>query len=970
MNVKLWKYGNCKGLKPLGICMLAYFHISTFPHSAAFAANYDFTGEQNSNWGTAKNWRLENGGAQQSSVPDNGAHNLNFRPSKYITATFLANPVVTIKGNYSTTWKLHVRNIGTAAAPVVFRADTDAHGVTAGSESDTGSTGWLVGYDSGDAWLRLEKGTYDTNARGSWSIGGGSTKGHVVALGGVTIGSSLEFQLRNGSFDATNTTLSVTSNCRFGCQENKTASVFKKSGTWTVTSNTHVANVSGATATFRQDGGTLSAKGHLYVGNPGTGTLTLDSGTIKVSGNTFIGRGAGGTGTVTVNGGDFTAEGDIQVGSTVDGGAGTGSLVVNGGNVTVVSDKWIAFYATGKITLCGGKLTTPSIALGRGATGGTVEFDGGTLAANKETSAGLIRSGIAVKVKAGGGTVDAGGLNVKIAVPLPGDAEGAGGGMAFVGGGTVTLAGASTYTGATTVEAGTTLRIPARTDLCGGLAVAFREDAAYDGVNTLVALTGEGEAFTADDIAGVAVPENCALRLADGNRAIQLVVPRVWTGAKDNNLGDAANWSDNIVPDGCACHFGASAAGVLTNPEGSAFRPNAITFLAGAPAVTISGEAISGIAAITNLSTATCTFECPVAFADKILVVQNAKAWESKDNSSVRFAGGVTGAGFADGTARFLDGAHAVTDGSGWVANTYGSDSRWGIPADSSLTIPEATDVSELALGDTYMAGGAFTTGVLRTSARLCCYNYGDYVVTDRLEVTLPGADLCSCYDYSTGEWKFEKLVLGDKGASKWLYFGASRDSGHGTAKNIWIGAGGLDFASGAAMSTAIALGRYSGDKTTVGPWHSDCVLRTKSGSSKDIALRGDWAGFLTTDENGVARTVTADAIIYGSTSDMHIDGKGRFVCNAVNLYSGAVTVNNTATLAINEGKKVTTGAIAVNNGAALEVAESGTVALGGKLDLKPGSMLKFKFTERKAAPVLDMTGKAVTFGKNAKEAN
>lgn len=915
MNMKLRKYGNVRVLRLMSRA-LTTLAVCIFPHFAAFAANYDFTGEQNSNWGTAKNWRIADGGAQQSSIP-NGSHNLNFRPSKYITATFLANPYVNVKGNYSTTWKLHVRNIGTEAAPVVFRADTDAHGVTAGSATDTG-TGWLVGYDSGDAWLRLERGTYNTNAKGSWTIGGGSTMGHLIALSGVTMASSQEFMLRNGS--------------------------------------------------FQLNGGTFSAKGHLYVGNLGTGILTLDSGSIKVSGNTFIGRGASGTGTLTVNGGDFTAEGDIQVGNMVDDGAGTGSIVVNGGNITVVSEKWTAFYATGKITLGGGKCTTPIIAMGRGAISGTVEFNGGTLVANKETSAGLIRSGIAVKVKAGSGTVDAGGMNVKIAVPLLGDAESGGGGMAFVGGGTVTLAGGNTYTGATTVEAGTTVRIPSRTDLGGGLAVSLREDAAYDCVNKLVVLTGEDEAFTEEDIAGVAVPENCTLRLADGNKSIELIMPRVWTGAKDNNLGDAANWSDNIVPDGGACFFGASAAGVLTNPEGGAFRPNAITFLAGTPVVTISGEAISGIAAITNLSTATCTFECPVEFADEILVVQNAMSWDSRGNSSIRFAGGVTGTDFADGTARYLDGVYVVTNGSGWIANIYGNDSRWGIPADSSLTIPEATDISELAMGNTYMAGGAFTTGVMRTSSRLCHYNYGDYVVTNRLEVTLPGADLYSCYDYSTGEWKFEKIVLGDKGASKWLYFGASKDSGHGTAKNIFIGEGGLDFASGAAASTAVALGRYSGDRTTIGPWHSDCVLRTKSGSSKDISLMGDWAGFLTTDENGVARTVTADAIIYGSTADMHIDGKGRFVCNAVNLYSGAVSVNNTATLAINAGKKVTTGAVTVNNGAAIEVAESGTVALGGDLDLKPGSTLKFKFTERKSAPVLDMTGKAVAFGESAKE--
>ena len=77
--------------------------------------------------------------------------------------------------------------------------------------------------------------------------------------------------------------------------------------------------------------------------------------------------------------------------------------------------------------------------------------------------------------------------------------------------------------------------------------------------------------------------------------------------------------------------------------------------------------------------------------------------------------------------------------------------------------------------------------------------------------------------------------------------------------------------------------------------------------------------------------------------------------------FNGAVTVSDTATLAVNAGKVATIGMITVNSGATLEVAESGTVALGGDLTLKAGAALGFNYTTRNK-PVLDLTDKAVTF--------
>ena len=116
--------------------------------------------------------------------------------------------------------------------------------------------------------------------------------------------------------------------------------------------------------------------------------------------------------------------------------------------------------------------------------------------------------------------------------------------------------------------------------------------------------------------------------------------PRAWTGlAGDGNLSTPGNWYGGVVPNDVAIIKCVTPA---TLTVGTAFAPNAILFPLGCAELVIEGDGISGISAITNLSEATQTFTAPVAFADKILVIQNAVDWSTRAQSSVRFAGGVT----------------------------------------------------------------------------------------------------------------------------------------------------------------------------------------------------------------------------------------------------------------------------------------------------------------------------------------
>ena len=183
--------------------------IALFAAHGAFAANYDFTGQVDNNWNTAKNWYVENGGAQQTSVP-NGKHNLNFRSNaSNIKTSFKNNPTVNISSKYtSCSWKLHVRSLGTESAPVVFNASTDANGLQVGNTTTGDKTGYYIAYDTGDAWLRLQKGTYETASGGLWYIGCASYQGHVVADSGVTVSSSQGLDICNGTFDSNGATVS------------------------------------------------------------------------------------------------------------------------------------------------------------------------------------------------------------------------------------------------------------------------------------------------------------------------------------------------------------------------------------------------------------------------------------------------------------------------------------------------------------------------------------------------------------------------------------------------------------------------------------------------------------------------------------------------------------------------------------------------------------------------------------------
>ena len=629
----------------------------------------------------------------------------------------------------------------------------------------------------------------------------------------------------------------------------------------------------------------------------------------------------------------------------------------DGKNIAVCDDnaKWITVDAGGLVIDT--QNYSDKLNADLGGTGAVTKVGTGTLTVNSNQS-----SSAALNVDEGTLAINSG---LSIARPI---AVASGATLKFLGSASPT---SLALTDAAAVDIATvspvTVATSATLPASGTVALTFNGGAFPVGIYRLFAYSGvaaaDGEKFapaTGDESAAWSVI-NGALTLTVGNP------PNTWIGGAGGSLSDTANWSLGRVPGrGDTAAVGAGSAATFT--VGAAFCPDVIIIPEGSADVTFSGEnALSGIIAVSNLSANVCTFEVPVAFADEINVYQTAYYYLDSSNSKeqagghVRFAGGVTGNSFAEGTTRRLDGAYTISATSGWIANDNSANAIvWGLvgataAGASSLTItgssyetPGTTDTSMLLIG----GGSAFTTGVVRTSARVSYRNYGEYVVTGELEVTLPGSALYIAQRYD-GTYKFEKFTLGDKGTAQNFWVSTSNNSG--SKKYLYIGAGGINFKSGAKPATAMVVGYRSGDEIWLYPWHSDYTIAGKDGeSTRDIIIHKP-THILTDDENGVARTVTINGIADVRTN-LNVEGHGTLRVNSDGISAsgiGDIFVNDHATLAFAPGADLGDGAITVDTNATLKVAGSGTVTVAGGLTLLDGATLAFNFTEKATAPTL-----------------
>ena len=217
---------------------------------------------------------------------------------------------------------------------------------------------------------------------------------------------------------------------------------------------TLAADISGAGTLSKAGVGTLILTGN----NSYAGGTTITGGFINFnSANSF------GSGLITINGGGLqwatgnSADISAQLAAF---GAGGATFDTNGNNVTLAA----SLSGLGGLTKTGaGTMTLSGVNSYQGGT----TINGGTVAVATDANLGAAAGGLAfgggtlqfltgfttnrtVTLNAGGGTFDTNGNNATLA-----GAIGGAGGLTKVGVGTMTLSGAGTYLGGTTVNAGT-----------------------------------------------------------------------------------------------------------------------------------------------------------------------------------------------------------------------------------------------------------------------------------------------------------------------------------------------------------------------------------------------------------------------------------------------------------------------------------------------------------------------------------
>jgi fibronectin-binding autotransporter adhesin len=343
--------------------------------------------------------------------------------------------------------------------------------VAANSTWDDSSLNW-----AGAAWTDGNDAVFDTTGAGAVTVSG------TRSVGDLTV-SSAGYSFSGGILSVAK--LSAANN-------------------WTISNDTAIA--SGVTANFsggaitgtltKLGAGTLTLSGAVNAtgfGTTGSGNwgITVSAGSLELSGtSTFSSAGliVGGTGNATISAGthNFTGAtqriglamtagrtvtvsgGTVNTGKILVGNGSSGIFTQSGGTIIIPTTVGVDLGTSGTASdtsvfnLDGGILQALKLAPVAGWKGTTtINLNGGTFRAvgaantNLFSVTGALSQPGNVYVKAGGAVIDPNGRNVTISSSLLTHPTSTGGGLTKLGGTTLTLSGANTYTGTTTINLGT-----------------------------------------------------------------------------------------------------------------------------------------------------------------------------------------------------------------------------------------------------------------------------------------------------------------------------------------------------------------------------------------------------------------------------------------------------------------------------------------------------------------------------------
>jgi len=778
------------------------------------------------------------------------------------------------------------------------------------------------------------------------------------------------------------------------------------------TTDVVIGNGGATRSSLFQSGTTYSARNmFIGTGTGSVGTLTLGgSGTLSFTGGewtngVYIGQN-GGTGTINVNAGLFQSTngsaGDVTLAST--GTNTSGFLTVAGGTVSTyrlilgdaTNSTAVATLNSGAINLSGtglgfrgnlvfggggvagtsqttfnlngGTLTTAGVLIAVQPSSATFNFNGGVIVPTASGTS-FLGSGITYNVLSGGAIFNTNGYNIRVPVALAGSGSSAGGGLQKLGSGTLTLAGANTYTGTTSINAGTLAITNANALLNSTLdlnasdsgAVSFSQNSTLGGLTgsrnldmgTRTLSIGNNNASTTYS----GILSNGALTKV-GAGTLTLSASNSYTGATTINGGVLALNNTNALAGGGNISFGGGTLQFSSNntndysakikSSGSAIsidtNGNNVTFASILDSTNTGGFSKLGSGTLSMTSGAS-TFTGPVTISQgAVSVTTSANGGALSSASSLTVATGAT--------------LLMTTTGGG--KNALPTNAPWTI--NGSLTISAASTGQDF--GNTMTLNSGTVSGSGGSNFGWLNWYGGTLAATGTSALSSASAIGFGSATVNTPNAGDLLTISAPIGASS-AKSGSLTKTGAGTltlsGSNSYTGATTISAGVLALNNTNALAG--GGNITFTGG-----TLRYGSGITSDLSARiKSSSGAVAVDTGSNATITFASAIDNSNIGGLTKTGSGTLTLSGSNTYTGATTISagilsfgGTSSLQGTSGVTIAGGAGLTYTGGAATFGKNVTVTAGsgtGTITNSGGGLLTLSGNLSKDNSVLRLTG-------------